>query len=75
MNKAKNIAISACHKIRRTTSENKQRVSQPYNIFYLSFIEKFMSPRRKKLLPKSRTALEYQNRSHDISKRQTSITL
>ena len=24
-----------------------------------------MSPRRKKLLPKSRTALEYQNRSHD----------
>ena len=40
VNIAKNIAISACHKIRRTTSENKQRVPQPYNIFYLSFQEK-----------------------------------
>ena len=39
VNKAKNIVISACHKIKRTTSENKQRVPQPYNIFYLSFLE------------------------------------
>ena len=34
-----------------------------------------MSPRRKNILPKSCTALEYQNRSHDISKRQTSLLL
>ena len=40
VNKAKDIAIPAYHKIRRTTSENKQRVPQPYNIFYLSFLEK-----------------------------------
>ena len=40
VNTAKNIAIPAHRKIRKTTSESKQRVLQPYNIFYLSFLEK-----------------------------------
>ena len=34
-----------------------------------------MSPRRKKLLPKSPTALEYQNGSHDISRGKTFLLL
>ena len=36
LNKAKNIAIPAYRKIRKTTSENKQRVPQPYNLSFIS---------------------------------------
>ena len=40
LNKAKNIAIPAYRKIRKTTSENNQRV--PNHITYLSFLEKIL---------------------------------
>ena len=39
--KAKNIGIPAHYTIEKTTSGNAERVSQPYDIFYFSFLEKF----------------------------------
>ena len=71
VNTAKNIAIPAHRKIRKTTSESKQRVFQPFYIFYLSFLEKIHVATMLETFTKIAHCLEYQNSSHDISKRQT----
>ena len=71
VNTAKNIAIPAHRKIRKTTPESKQRLLRPYDIFYLSFPEKTHDATTKETCIKIAYCLEYQNSSHDISKRQT----
>ena len=71
VNTTKNIAIQAHRKTRKTTSQSKQRVFQPYNIFYLSFLDKIHDATTLETFTKIAYCLEYQTSSHDISKRQT----
>ena len=44
VDKVKNIAISAHYRNKKTTSKNKQRVPQLYNIFQSYFIFRFCVP-------------------------------
>ena len=50
-----------------------QRVPQPYNIFYFTFLEKFHVARTQQTWAKSCIAFQHQNSTLDKSKRQTNV--